>query len=140
MTINQFCEKTDSRRSKVLDWIKRGYIPGADLEKDYIPDSARVPFTGARAKKATSIYASIIKAAINRKHVLPCLYRNLCEDEFYGYIDRLERYGLIEKRVTDGITYYDATPLTLNDKWNKVLQVIDTIVNAAAKGVAQGMQ
>ena len=35
-------------QATVMNWIAKGYVPGADM--NYIPDSAREPYTAARAK------------------------------------------------------------------------------------------
>ena len=36
-------------QATVMNWIAKGYVPGADM--NYIPDSAREPYTAARAKR-----------------------------------------------------------------------------------------
>ena len=120
----------------VVNWIKRGYIPGADLQKDYVPDASRLPYTRARAKGSDSIYRSIVKAARDRKHVFAKLY-GVTDNEFQGYIERLIDAGLIVTRVTDGVTYYDATLKA--EEYTKInTTVILRLVEAASKGFAEG--
>lgn len=134
MTIDKFMNNYDIKKKEtVIKWIIEELIPGADLTNNYVPDSARPPYTKARAKNATSIYCSIVKASYNRRHVLPKIYK-ICEDEFNGYIYRLVEAKLITIRVTDNITYYDC--LLPNKYCNKkfILQVLES----CAKGMAQG--
>ena len=60
MTIKEFMNNNGLKnRSTVEKWINDELIPNASIENDYIPNSARVPYTKARAKKAESIYRSI---------------------------------------------------------------------------------
>lgn len=134
MTIETFAEYHNVKDKTVKDWIKKDLIPGANLEKNYIPDSARVPYTEARAKNARAIYVSIVKGSGALKHVLPKLYK-ICDDEFNGYIDRLEDAKLIQRRVSDGITYYDATIEACKIKEEFILKAVE----AAARGFSEGM-
>ena len=122
------------RKKTVIKWISKDLIPGADLTADYVPDSARPPYTKARAKDADSIYCSIVAASYNRYHVLPKIYK-ICDDEFNGYINRLVEANLISIRVTDNITYYD-TPLTAKKCRRKfILEAIE----ACSKGLSEGI-
>ena len=135
MTIDVFMKNNNIKKKEtVIKWIIEGLIPGGDLANNYVPDSARVPFTQARAKGAKSIYCSIIKATSKQRHVLPQLY-NICLDEFNGYIDRLEAAGLIVKRETEGVMYYD---LPLNKPKYTRKFIIDAI-EACSKGITQGL-
>ena len=77
---------------------------------------------------------SIVKGSSNLKHVLPKLYK-ICDDEFNGYIDRLEDAGFIQRRVSDGITYYDATIEACKIKEELILKAVE----AAARGFSEGM-
>lgn len=122
------------RKETVIKWILNGYIPNANLETDYIPDSARMPYTSTRAKNAKAIYKSIITATIQRKHVVPELYK-ITKDEFDGYIRRLSQSGYIEIRVTDGIEYYDATLKANTFNLKEFLQ----FTQAVSAGVAEGI-
>lgn len=133
MTIETFAEYHNVKDKTVKDWIKKELIPGAILEKNYIPDSARVPYTKARAQNARAIYVSIVKGSSNLKHVLPKLYK-ICDDEFDGYVDRLEGAGFIQRRVSDGITYYDATIEACKIKEELILKAVE----AVARGVSEG--
>ena len=132
MTIEKFSLDNKVKRRTVVMWINNGYIPNADLEKNYIPNSARPPYTKARAKNANAIYVSMVKAAYYKKHIFPALYK-ICDEEFNGYVEELIRCGLLRKRKTDGVTYYDATarvrPSELNQKF------ILSIIEAVSRGV-----
>lgn len=101
-----------------------------------MPDSAKPPFTEARAKVKfpTSVFMSIVKAALKRKHVLPELY-GMCQDEFDNYINQLVEAGLIQIRITDGITYYDPTLQAEQQSKGEIKQMITKCVEAAFKGV-----
>lgn len=135
MTISAFAEKHKTKKETVLGWIEKGYIPGANLEKDFIPDSAKKPYTRARAqaKNSDSIYYSIVNATRNLFHVMPALY-GLCEDEFNGYIDRLVEAGCLVKRITDGVTYYDATFQAKYYKKSELLKALAPAIKAASEG------
>lgn len=107
MTIEKFMQHNKiKRRETVVKWIKNDLIPGANLTDDYIPNSARVPYTKARAKNVQGIYVSIFNASNRQKHVLPKIY-GICQEEFDNYIDEMVNANLIKRRITDGITYYD---------------------------------
>lgn len=134
MTIKEFAERNKIKKKEtVIKWITDGLIPGANLCEDFVPNSARIPYTKARAKNSKAIYVSIVKATEKRYHVTADIY-NLSEDEFNGYINRLIEAGLIAERVTDGIRYYD---LPLPDKSYTKKFIIDTI-EALARGVSYG--
>lgn len=61
MTIDEYAQKYSVKKKEtVIKWILDGLVPGADLATNYIPDSARQPYTNARAKSADSIYYSIV--------------------------------------------------------------------------------
>lgn len=134
MTVNEFSDRNGISREQVGKWIKAGLIPEANIETDYIPDSARVPYTEARAKRAKSIYNSIIKATELRKHVMPALYK-MTNREFDNYIGVLEREGFIQLRTEDEVTYYDATLKTCEYNY----KLIATLVNAAGRGITEGV-
>lgn len=137
MTIDEFVERNRIKNKKtVCNWIKKGYIPGSDEKLNFIPDSARMPYIEARAKKAEAIYNSIVKAACKRKHVFPELY-GICDEEFQGYIDELAKAGLIKTRITDGITYYDATLKVVNNDNKFVLEIIKMLSEGATKGIME---
>ena len=133
MNIDKFAFNNRIKRKTVEDWIKKGLIPNADLEKNFVPDSARPPFTKARAKNVNSIYVSMVRASFERKHILPILYK-ICEDEFNGYIERLVLAGCIEKRVSDGVTYYDATIQSKDINSNYILKSLKAIFCGISEG------
>lgn len=51
MTISDFATEVKTSEKTVIKWINNGYIPGASVENNYVPDSARKPYTKARAKE-----------------------------------------------------------------------------------------
>lgn len=53
MTIKEFAVKYGVLEITVMSWIEQGYIPGA--HDDFVPNSARKPYTQARAKDGMSI-------------------------------------------------------------------------------------
>ena len=133
MTITQFSEKHKKKIETVLKWIYDGLIPQASVDNDYVPDSARIPYR-SNAKNADSIYESIVRASSEQKHVCAKTY-GLCEQEFLGYIERLVDAGLIVKRNTDNVTYFDATLSAGEIKRKRVLGIIQ----AASAGIAYGV-
>lgn len=134
MTIDIFMNNYGIKKKEtVIKWVLEDLIPGSDLVNDFVPDSARPPYTKARVKNADSIYCSIVAASKKRYHVLPKIYK-ICDDEFNGYINRLVEANLISIRVTDNITYYD-TPLTEKQCNRKfILEMIAT----CSKGISEG--
>lgn len=46
MTIKDYSIRYDKSEKTVKQWIQKGYVPGADLENDYVPDSAKTPYNG----------------------------------------------------------------------------------------------
>lgn len=136
MTVDAFRERCGTSTKTVKAWIENGYIPGANLEDYYVPDSARPPFTEARAKSkcSNSVFASIVKATLKRKHVFPELY-GMCQEEFDGYINQLVEAGLIIIRITDGITYYDPTLQAEQQSKSEFKIIIKEGVEAVSKGV-----
>lgn len=136
MTIETFASKMSKSVKIVQKWIQNGYIPGASIKDNFVPDSARIPYTMARAKSADAIYCSIIKAANKRMHVMPELY-GLGKDEFDGYIRRLEKAGFIELRVSDGITYYDATLDAMRYSREFILDAIEAVSRGITSGATE---
>ena len=132
MTLNDYMEKYSIKKHRLTEWIKKGLIPGADIINNYIPDSARKPYTCTRAKKPKAIYKSILKATDQGQHVLPAIFK-ICQDEFDGYIKRLEEAGKIIVRTTDNIEYYDLPmPQGVN------LEVVESFVEAHSRGISEG--
>lgn len=139
MTIEEFVSINKVGKNTVVGWIKKGLIPGANIDNNYVPDSVRKPYTKARAKTSDAIYSSIVKASKNRCHVLPKLY-GICPDEFNHYIQVLEKEGYIESRISDGITYYDATlkSCALTDRQvNNIGKFLSIVVEATAYGTTK---
>ncbi len=135
MTIDTFMSNYGMRtKNTVVKWILDGLIPCANLDQDYVPDSARPPYTKARAKNTNSIYCSIVNASIKRCHVLPKIYK-ICEDEFNGYINRLVEANLISIRISDDITYYDATPTASRYNKKLILKAIESCTRAISEGI-----
>lgn len=129
MEIGSFAKTNGIKVSRVEKWIKDGLIPGADLDENHVPDSARMPYTQARAKNAKAIYRSIVQATKQRRHVLSQIY-GICPEEFESYINQLIEAGLIVRRKTDGITYYDATPKAINADDKNLKQIIESVASA----------
>ena len=78
MTIDMFMNNYGIKKKEtVIIWILENLIPGANLATDYVPDSARPPYTKARVKDADSIYCSIVAASRKRYHVLPKTYKSV---------------------------------------------------------------
>lgn len=135
MTVEAFRERCGASAKTVKAWIENGYVPGANWDADYVPDSAKPPFTEARAKIKfpISVFMSIVKATLKRKHVLPELY-GMCQEEFDGYINQLVEAGLIRIRITDSITYYDPTLQAEQQSKSEIKQLIMECVEAASRG------
>ena len=60
----------------------------------------------------------------------------LCDQEFQGYIDRLVDAGLIVKRTTDNVTYFDATITAGDIKRKRILDAIQAISFGVSLGVS----
>lgn len=137
ISIASFMDRNHISKERIVaNWIERGLIPGADAEHGMVPESARPPYTKARAKSANAIYYSILQASRQRRHVMPQLY-GMCQAEFDGYIDRLVFAELLVRRETDGITYYDVT-LTGADATKQVIfESIGRIAREVAHGIVE---
>lgn len=138
MTIDEFMKRHNLNKKTVTSWISQGFIPGAELSNDFVPDSARIPYTKARAKTADSIYCSIIKGTRKLFHVLPQIYK-ICPEEFNTYIEQLEQAGLIVRRITDGITYYDSTLKSTKYNRTEILNAIGEIIGKITEGVTSAI-
>ncbi len=138
MTIEQFSSLKNVKIQTVRKWVKEGLIPKADIEKNFVPDSARCPFTNARAKNTKAIYISMVKAAYNKKHILPVLY-GICDDEFDGYVHRLIQAGFLEKRIRDGVVYYDATIKAGEINQRFILEAIKAVSRGVSEGIASAV-
>lgn len=148
MTITVFMNNFDIKhKALVIGWIEQGLIPGAVQHSEtyewIIPDPARPPYTKARAKNTNAIYKSIVKACIQRKHVMPVLY-NISKTEFQTYIEQLDKAEIIEIAKENGISYYYATPtseafLKSNNPAKFIETSISKIVEAASKGATSAL-
>lgn len=134
MTIRDFADQNNKNIKTVINWITQGFMPGANLENNYIPNSARQPYTEAKgkAKKVQAIYFSIVQACKKRKHVFPGIY-GITETEFNNYINQLINNGLITKRYEDGVTYYDATIEACKQEYKELMKFIATIATCVPK-------
>ena len=56
MTIEEFVSINKVGKNTVVDWIKKDLIPGVIIDNNYVPDSARKPYTKARAKTYEAIF------------------------------------------------------------------------------------
>lgn len=106
MTIKEFSEREHVSVATVRKWVRNGWIPGARIEDSFVPNSARKPYTGARARTTKSIYKSILTAINERLQIFPWCY-HITDAEFNQYINSLINNGVIQIRIEDGITYYD---------------------------------
>ena len=137
MTIEEFMKNYGIKNKKTVNnWISKQLIPGGDISNDFVPNSARPPYTKARAKTADSIYCSIIEATRKRKHVLPQIYK-ICPEEFNTYIKQLEKAELLIVRTTDNITYYDLSIHAINCTRKMILEIIKSCSEGIVKGVVQ---
>lgn len=111
MTIVEYASKYNTKITTVKKWVNKGYIPGVKQTANgdyYIPEAARMPYTGCRAKSGKSILKSIVKGINKRFGVCASLYR-IPELEFGKYIAHLESHGLIESYIEEEVTYYYIT-------------------------------
>lgn len=81
MTLQEFSRKCKVTSRTAKKWLKKGLVPGAYYkeEKWVIPESARAPYTSARAKNRKAINSSIIKA---------CVDGNMLCHNFMDYLER----------------------------------------------------
>lgn len=133
MTIEEFAKKKNKSLETVLLWIYQGKIPLASVDNDFIPDSARIPCPKSSAKSSGAILCSIVKASSKLMHVCANTY-NICEDEFNGYVDQLIKAGLLVKRVSDNVSYLDATIEAERIKQNFILDCIERVTRGIAFG------
>ena len=127
MTISEFAKKTGHSEVVVRDWVEKEWIAGA--KNDYIPPSARVPYTNRRAKKMPAIIKSILNACSKNMGVTAALY-GISEEYFQAIIASMIKDGLIEDYIEDGVTYYIIT--IKGDQCRRVFKSSDWIALAAA--------
>lgn len=106
MNIKDFATKCGVLEATVKEWIKKGYVPGA--QGDYIPPSARQPYTVTRAKTGSAIVRSMLKACNNHYGIFAGIY-NISQDAFDAYVKSLLDGGYIIAYEEDGVTYYNIT-------------------------------
>ena len=106
MTIDEFATRTQTKKITVISWVSKGFIPGA--HDDFVPDSARKPYTKARAKTGESIIKSILKACNARMGICAGIY-GITETDFNTYISWLINGGYIMSFEADGLKYYNIT-------------------------------
>ena len=133
MTIDEFATKMQIKRGTVISWVSKGFIPGA--HDDYVPDSARKPYTRARAKTGDSIIKSILKACNVQMCVCAGLY-GISEVDFNTYITGLIDKGFIAAFEADGVQYYNITARGVdyldNKKPIRIKDIIPALVTIAA--------
>ena len=111
MKLEEWCRLKNVGKSQAKKWIENGWIPGAyrQVDGEYsVPSQARVPYTGARAKKEDSIRVSVCRACMRQLGVCGSLY-GCASDVFQGILQGLVEEGFLVPVVYGGITYYDAT-------------------------------
>lgn len=137
-------------KSTVEKWVEAGLIPGVQTDQKtnelLFPDSARKPFSPRVNEKsdANAIYASMVCACINRRHISPQIYPFLSKGEFYNMIDELVEVRLISRRMEDGIEYYDATTQSSEYKNRKTKEIqkfvkecLEVVTKASVKAVME---
>lgn len=141
MTKSEFVDGTGAREKTVNKWLENGYIPGAINNNGEwtIPDSARAPYTEARAKNRCKIFASILMGSNKGKHVLPKIYK-ISENEFLTYVSQLVNAGLLVIRNEDGVDYYDVT-LNTSDylSTSPSKKAFNKFINNALAAVSEGV-
>ena len=108
MTIVEFADQCGKREPTVRGWIEKGYVPGASIVDDYVPNSAREPYTSTRAKKSVAIMKAVLKACNSRRGVVGALF-GMGEEEFLAMMNSLEENGYVYSFSEDGVTYYNTT-------------------------------
>lgn len=66
--------------------------------------------------------------------MVPNLYK-ITQKEFDGYIKRLEKAGLLERRFEDEICYYDATPAAYYYNKKDFVKLIESATFGISRGV-----
>lgn len=145
MRLEEFANNNNVSVKTVTKWLNDGYILGSYFDQEnnewFIPNSARPPYTRARAKARQSIYRSIVKAAVKRKNVFPKLY-NITQQEFDSYIRILVDAGYINLRVEDNVTYYDETLTSRNFlllKIKSINEIVSVHIESISNGVTSAM-
>lgn len=135
MTIDEFATRTQTKKSTVISWVSKGLIPGAYGE--YVPDSARMPYTRARAKTGESIIKSILKACNAKMGICAGIY-GIAEEDFNTYISGLISGGYIASYEADGVQYYNITTAGISFLKNQqritikdIIPVVATLAGAA---------
>ena len=144
MTIQEFAVKCGTKEATVVNWLEKGYVPGAaKVDGAFrIPQSARKPYTKNRAKKGSAILKSIVRACDLRLGICAAVYK-IPEAEFSGYIETLVHSQLISAYQDDGITYYNVTdkgvdwlkqPFKKTD-WLSLLSTGASVVSAVSTAI-----
>lgn len=102
--------------------------------KTIFPIPLEYPTPKREPKSVSAIYRSIVQATKRRRHVLPQIY-DVCPEEFESYINQLIAVGLIVRRKTDGIVYYDATPKAINADDRTLMQIIRSVASTITLGI-----
>lgn len=147
MTIEEFMTSFNiSKRSTIERWLEEDLIPGSRRNKQGewdLSKFARPPYTKARARKASSIYISIVDGCNQRKCVFAKLYK-IPQEEFQIYIDQLIRASLISVKRDRGVEFYFATPTSIdykNDRkgLKRIIKTFDPLIAAASYGVTKAV-
>lgn len=137
MNIEEFANSCNTSIKTVKKWIDSSYIPSA-VKKDndyFIPDSARQPYTKARAKTGSAIIKSILTAC-DKRYWTGCALYGISEKEFQSYIEQLEKGGYINSLILDDVKYYNITIkgceyLCSKSKLKKLCEHIVSIISNA---------
>ena len=98
MTFQRFEHLSGKKKRTVLEWFKRGIVPGVKFENNkwIVSDLAMPPYTEGRPKResAPSVRKAILKAAIHHKSTNAAVF-NLSPQIYDAYVSDLEDRGLI---------------------------------------------
>lgn len=152
ISLKEYMKNTGVTKVKYVErWLENDWIPGVikgnRVSDTLFPDSARRPYRSRWLKpgiNADKLRVHIVKACLSRCHIS----KELCftsAREFEALVSELEQAGLICRSVEDGITYFDSTEKSkdycekpLAELRNFVLDMLETVSKAAAKGAAEG--
>ena len=128
LTLSEYMKNVGvSKRKYVEDWLSKDLIPGVAKDENtgelLFPNSARRPYKMCSTYNVNRIYANIIKASSIQRHVTNKTF-SLTQSEFESYINALINDGFIQKREEDGVTYYDATRKSKEQRDKKIIDIM----------------
>lgn len=100
------------------------------------------PYTRASSKNAGTIRKGIVVACMRRLSINARVF-DISDYEFDVYVNQVEKLGLIEKHVIDGVTYYYSTAkaddLTEKQVYKAVKELMGTVTEAVVGAAAEKM-